>query len=309
MTNRKLGKLAPDHSKPALMLADHLTAPLVAPPVVDWIGRVSTWPMYGNDQIGDCVWASFGHAIQAWTTYASGQTVTLPDQAILKGYADVTGWRPDDPSTDQGTLMQDAMSYWRKSGLGGHKILAFAKVNHRDLAELRVAIAVFGAVLVGIEFPHVAMEQFDQGKTWTPVPDDGGIDGGHAIHVGEYDTTLFELTTWGRVQRMTTSFVQKYADEAWVVITPEWLAATGGVSPAGLDLYGLGEALRSLTGTANPFPKPDNPPAPPTPPVPPQPEPDLEFAKILKPWAAKRHLGDTAAIARAAKAWLAQRGL
>jgi hypothetical protein len=42
-------------------------------------------------------------------------------------------------------------------------------------------------------------------------------------------------------------------EEAWVVVTPEWLSAVG-VTPTGLDLYGLGEEFSRLTGEPNPIP-------------------------------------------------------
>lgn len=311
MTTLKFGKADPDHSKAALLLADHLTGVPVPPSQRDWLSEVTDWPMYGNDAYGDCVWAMIGHAIEAWTRYASGVAVEVSEAALLKGYADVTGFDPHDPSTDQGTVLQDAMNYWKKTGIAGHKILAFAKVNHLDQAELQAAIDIFGALLIGIQFPAVAMQQFDAGQPWAVVKHDGGIEGGHAVHVGAYDASKYELVTWAKVQAMTPGFADKYLDEAWVAITAEWLNAVE-QSPEGLDLHSLGEALHQLTGEPNPFPvNPPQPPQPPQPPLPPYPPADADesFAAVLRPWLTKHHLGANKAIADAAKSWLSARRL
>ncbi len=246
-----LGKLDPDHDRPALMLAPHLTQ-LSPPTRRDWLSKVKTWPMYANDVIGDCVWAAIGHAVQAWTAYATGTPVELPLAALLKGYHDVAGFDPSDPQTDRGTVLQDALEYWAKVGVAGHRIIAFAKVDHRNPVELAAATDVFGALLIGIQFPASAMSQFQAGKRWTVARRDGGIQGGHAIHLGAFDPRRYAGTTWGREQAMTHSFLSKYIDEAWAVITREWLDATGH-SPQGVDLQGLGRALQDLTGRPNPL--------------------------------------------------------
>ena len=82
----KLGEKAPDPTKRALMLdRQGLTTPPPPPALTDSLSKVGSWPIYGNDKYGDCVWAMIGHTIQAWTTYATGTTVTLPLAAGLKG--------------------------------------------------------------------------------------------------------------------------------------------------------------------------------------------------------------------------------
>lgn len=305
MTTLPLGKLAPDHSKRHLALAPYLTAPITAIPVhCDWLSRVDGWPMYRNDEIGDCVWAMIGHAIKAWTTYA-GMPLEVTLDALLKGYHDVAGWVDGEPATDRGTVIQEALQYWKTHGVAGHKILAFAKVNHRDADEMKAAINLFGALLVGIDFPVSAAKQFAAGKPWTLVGRDGGSEGGHAIHVGQFEPKAYKLTTWGRVQTMTDSFADKYVDEAWVVITPEWLTAAG-TTPTGLDLHGLGEALSQLTGQPNPFPTGGT-----TPPAPVVNDAAAAFAAVLHQdgWVDRTHIGFYDKLAAAGRAWLKSAGL
>jgi hypothetical protein len=59
----------------------------------------------------------------------------------------------DGPGTDQGTVVQDGMAYWRKTGLGGHRIAVFAEVAVDDLDEVKTATHLFGSVGVGFAFP------------------------------------------------------------------------------------------------------------------------------------------------------------
>jgi hypothetical protein len=235
--------------------------------------------MGGNDQWGDCVIVEAAHHVQSVARYGSDTAVMIPDPTILAAYSDLTGFDPaaGPPGanpTDQGTVMQDAQSYWRKHGLGGHRSVVFAAVDVHDLDEVCAAIDLFGAVAVGIAFPASAMDQFNAGQDWTVTVPDGGIDGGHAVHVAGYDRVArtFTVTTWGRVISMSWDFWRTYTDEAWVPIFPEWVDAAGR-SPTGLDLHGLGADFAALTGQPNPWPTPTPTPVPVPVPDPPSPGP------------------------------------
>ena len=293
------------------------------PPFIDYITRVADWPMYKNDEAGDCVWAMIGHTIQAITTYGRGKTITVTDADVIKGYSDVTGYNPNDPSSDQGTVIQDALNYWRKSGVGGHKIAAFAQVDHTNPDEVDAALYLFGHIQLGINFPASAMDQFNAGEPWDVVKHTT-IEGGHAINlgyvmdeppqvVGRAPNGNLKVVTWGRVQEMTPAFWDKYVEEAWVVFSEEWLSAAGS-SPEGLDVAALGEAFTALTGErfpVQPTPKPQ-----PTPePVPPGPAPappgdaDATLAAAARSWLRYRHVGVNGSMARELTAWLAARNL
>lgn len=328
----KLGRLAPhpESTHPRLKLTPHLKGTVPPnPAVADWLSKVAAWPMYGNDQWGDCVWAMIGHAIQAFSTYGEGSTITVTDADVLKGYHDVTGFNPNagppgENPTDQGTVIQDALKYWQKIGVAGHRILAYAKVDHTNPVEVDAAINLFGALMVGVNFAASAMEQFDADQPWTVVANDGGNEGGHAIHLGAYSTTEKDTrcVTWAKVQTIGDDWWAKYVEEAWIVISPEWLSASG-VSPEGIDLEGLGADFAVLTGKPNPFPAPTPPiPTPPNPgptpvPVPPAPVPgpvpvdaaDQALATAVKPWVREHHIGATGLIARDLRVWLSAKGL
>lgn len=328
----KFGRLPNDPEKPRLSLAGHIDTTVPTPPaLVDWLSKVTSWPMYGNDQWGDCVFAMIGHAIEAYTTYGKGALVTPAAADILAAYSAVTGFNPNagppgNNPTDQGTVIQDALNYWKTTGVAGHKIRAFAQVDHTNAAEVKAALNVFGVLLVGVNFPASAMDQFNQHQPWDVVSDDGGIEGGHAVHVGHADTdsVTYELVTWGAVEGMSSAWWAKYVEEAWIAVTDDWLSVAG-ASPGGLDLYGLGEDLHALTGEPNPFPAPAPIPIPtpqpvpvPTPtPVPPAPTPgpvenlaaDKAFAATLHHFVRNPWLYNPHHLAGYAKTWLTKREL
>lgn len=310
----KLGKLPYDPSKPHLPLSPHLdahaaaSAPPAVPDIVDYLSQVADWPMYGNADWGDCVEADIGHAVETITAYGQGATVTVTDDDVLGAYSAITGFNPNagppgDNPTDQGTNMQDAMNWWRTTGMAGHRIVAFAKVDHTNDTELKAALNLFGVLCVGFAFPASAMTQFDNHQPWSVVTG-SPIEGGHAVHVAYDSTTIpqWRCVTWAAVQAMTGAFWQAYVDEVWVPISQEWVNAAG-ASPTGLDLSGLGEQFAELTGEPNPFPSPAPPPGPPLDTV------DQTLAAALRPWVNEHHIGATGRVAKALRAWLAAKGL
>jgi hypothetical protein len=256
----KLGKLPAQPARPKLRFAS-IAAQLEAPPAsTDWVSGVQSWPMYDNDQYGCCVEAEMGHHVEQITRFGQGTTVEVTDANVLGAYSAITGFDPAKPDTDQGTVIEDALSWWRKGdGLAGHAIVAYAAVDVSSATEVKQALNLFGGISIGFNFPSSAMDQFNAGKPWDVVKR-SSIEGGHCVLVGGYDAQYFTCVTWGAVQKMTPAFWRAYVDEAWVVIDDEM---AGNLSRYGVGLHALGEEFASLTGQANPFP--GNTPPPPAP--------------------------------------------
>lgn len=277
------GRLPAQPDRPHLKLTPYLTAALPAPPTsADWLTPVpaANWGVLGNSDWGDCTCAGVGHKRigDVYVNQGSALTVTTADALAL--YTAVTGFDPNagppgaNP-TDQGALCQDVLGYWRKNGFLGEKILGFAKVQVSNLTEVRQAVALFGQIYCGFNFPDTAMDQFNSGQPWDVTPG-ASIEGGHCVTIGAYDQTSFECITWGAVQKLTVAFFEAYFDEAWVVIDSDFVSAQTGKDVAGLDLVTLGRDFAVLTGQANPIPTPTPAPAPtpaPTPTPAPAPTP------------------------------------
>ena len=246
------GLLPPDPSKFSIRLADHLTGDLPAPPpAVNWSARVPSFPMYLNDQLGDCFFAHIGHAIQRRTLYAQNLEVEVPDSAILTAYEHVTGYNPNVPGSDQGTEPGAGMSYWRRTGVGGHKIVAWAAVDPTDQRAVAQAIDLFGGVSLFVSLPADAEAEFEAGQPWA---DGAGqpIEGGHAVDVSAYSPSGVELITWGARQLATWGWLAAYTQQAVVPITRDWISRAG-ADPLGATLGSLGEQFAELTGEPNPF--------------------------------------------------------
>jgi hypothetical protein len=253
-----LGKKPHREDPRTLQLASYLGAagsPLPVPPAaIDWGAAVPTWPMFLNDQIGDCTCAAAGHQIESWTADHHAEAV-VTDAQVLAAYEAITGYNPNDPSTDQGAVELDVLKYWRQTGIAGHKIGAFVQVARRHgsandaawIREIKVAIALFGGVYIGLALPESAQTQ----TVWS-VPISGptgrgapGSWGGHAVNVPAYDPQNFTCITWGERKKMTPNFMLTYCDEVWAILSPDWV--TGAVpAPSGFNLAALQADLAKL---------------------------------------------------------------
>lgn len=234
----------------------------VVPPAIDWTVGVSNWGMLGNDRAGDCTAAGSLH--QAMATVLQGQhtSITFSDSDALTWYEAISGYNPRDPSTDVGATLQDSLNYWRKTGAGGHKILAFAQIDHTDIALVQACIALFGGVYAGFNVPQSAIDQFNAGKTWALPSRTSQIVGGHCVPLLSYGSAGFSAVTWAKVQPMTTGFFKRYFDETWVAFSAEWLSRSASLSPQGLDVEQLNADVMALTGQPGPFQQGTTPPAP-----------------------------------------------
>lgn len=255
MSAGKLGALAPhpETSHPRVRLATHMVAKNLppTPAVVDYASKVRSWPMYLNNQIGDCTAAGIAHTIQAWTAYGKG-LVTLPNSAVLRLY-EAFGYVPGQPATDRGAVEQDVLHYVMQNGIGGHKILAFAQVDHRNPDEMKTALNLFGSVYLGAGIPQSAMIQTDAGQPWTVEPG-SPVEGGHCFVLQRWDTAANPMTfvTWGQLQRGSVDWWMTYGAEAWVMISQDWFLASG-KTVTGVEVTDLGDEFSVVTGQPNPF--------------------------------------------------------
>jgi hypothetical protein len=240
---RCLGKKPVRHDPRTFFLSDYLPVLPSIPAARDWTGTLTAWQMLGNDAVGDCTCASAGHCEMLWTNDAGTLFIPSTDQ-ILADYSAITGYNPANPDSDQGADELSVLKYWRKNGIAGRKISAFVKVDMTNLDEVRAAIALFGAVYAGVQLPSNALDAFNAGQPWADVSDTN-IEGGHAIPLVAYDADGFTCITWGAKQQMTNEWALKFADEGYVILSPDWISG-GGSAPSGFDLVALQADLKSL---------------------------------------------------------------
>jgi hypothetical protein len=241
MVNGKLGKLAPRIDKRTLKMSKYIIKP-PAPTQESWTAVPAKlfqdpWPMFLNDNLGDCVIAASGHMITEWTANA-GKPAMPNDAQILKGYEDVGGYNPADPTTDQGCAMLDALNYWRKTGIAGHQILAYVSIdplkgawkgNTWGSAEMMDSIWLFGAAYIGLALPLTAQGQ----NQWLVDPGGPSGDaapgtwGGHCVPIVAYNPAGLTVITWGGPMHMSWNFLRWYCDEAYGVLSKDWIGVNG----------------------------------------------------------------------------------
>jgi hypothetical protein len=189
--------------------------------------------MLMNDKLGCCTIAAALHMSQAWEANVGKQFVPT-DAEVLAGYEAACGYLPADPdNTDNGGVMLDVLNFWRKTGIGGKQILAFAKVDVTNAVEVKSAINIFGGINIGVGLPISAQ---GQQNIWTVVPGRKGQSyswGGHDVCVLDFDNKHLSFISWGRVMSMTWGFFRKYCDEGYAIATEEWLNESG-CTPTGL---------------------------------------------------------------------------
>lgn len=257
MEIHRLGKKAPKIDTRTFALSKYLklkVPKVVLPPVpteTSWITNVpGQWPMYLNDQLGDCVVAAMGHMIQQWSFYSTGNKISVTDQQVLATYEILGGYQPGNPSTDNGVVMLDALNWWRQTGFAGHKILAYMSVDWNNLTEVFQAIQLFGNVFLGVALPVTTQGKDDwtitgQGPNGNDPNAAVGSWGGHCIPIMAASPQTLSVVSWGQRLKMSHNFLSDYAEEAYVVLSPDWFSKLG-ESPGNFDLNALTEDLAQL---------------------------------------------------------------
>lgn len=242
----KLGKLPVRLDVRTLRLARYVDHTKLPPPPVelDLARHVADWPMYGNDRIGDCTIAAAAHMIEAWTAASRAHPVEVSEPTVLRVFDAV---KVVDPRTGEaGAVELDVLRYWRKNGVGGHRIGAFAGISLHDVTLVRTGAFLFGGLYIGLALPVTAQAQ--EVWDWTGTlrgPAKPGSWGGHAVDVVGYDPEGLTVVTWGRLKRMTWRFWERYVDEAYCLLSPDFLRRNK--APNGFDLAALKMDLALVT--------------------------------------------------------------
>ena len=244
-----------DPKQRTLLLSDYLKLPEI-PQSTNWGATVARWPLYENDTISCCTCATNGHLVLEWTTNTrKPSTPTLAE--ILAAYSRVSGYDPKAQlrngtnPTDNGAFALDVLKDFRTHGLGNHKIEMFMQAEKSNIEMVEAAIYLFGGVYCGFLLPKY-VEDYKPGQVWKVEKKRGkdakGSWGGHAVAGVSYDRAkrLFGIITWGKYQPVTYDFFLKYADECFVLLSPDdW--TKDGRTPSNLDLEAARQQLALVT--------------------------------------------------------------
>jgi hypothetical protein len=236
----KLGKLAAEIPIGLNMLADYLTDPLPDAPEAVEVPTVANWDMLGNDKYGDCTFAGMVHAFMA-TANLEKEEETFPTTGET-----VTAYLTYTSGQDVGAVEAQLLQTWKDKEILGRQLIAYAPVPVSNQKQIKEVIHSFGLCYIGIKVPAACETQFQQHQPWaiTNTPADDQILGGHCVILVGYDSSYFYAITWGAIQKVEYSWLTKYMDEAWAIITPE-IASKDGYN--GLNLNQLKEDIEKLS--------------------------------------------------------------
>ncbi len=257
-TRRLFGRKRPVSFAPRLELKNYLKPEIPAPPPVCGYMRAAkpeVHRMYLNDQIGCCVESAVAHAIGVFGAQNQARWF-FSDEEIVKMYSDMGGFVPDDPSTDQGTNISDALRVWQTSGVSGpggiHKIVGSVSVDITNHQEYKTAIWLFENLILGLELPDAWTNPFpsENGFVWHsaghPDPEQG-----HCILATNYDEDHIYISTWGMNGVMTNAAFQKYCapfhgGEVFAVLSEDIINRAEQRAPNGINFHTLIADIHAL---------------------------------------------------------------
>lgn len=296
--NLKTGKRPPKNA-PALKLARLQEAGAIPehPTTYDSISGWGGWHILGNDSFGDCVGVTWATVRRIVTRLYGTENYPSMDQVLKVYRTQNPNFDPNGSSTTNGpgsqadggmdiqTLLELLV---KEGGPDGVKALAFAKVDHTNLEEMKAALALFNFLWIGCLVTQRNEQQFSANQPWDYNPSDREL-GGHSITGTGYDQDKFDMETWAKEAALTNLFVSNAVDEAWVVIWPEFAAKMTQAQRDALEqAYGEITGGKSIDWSSVP-PAPDPTPQPtpePTPTPGPTPTPstgedDQTLAEVL----------------------------
>jgi hypothetical protein len=246
LMQHRLGKKPAVLDSRTLRFGAYVDARLPPPPMeVDWGNKVSLWPMYFNDKYADCTCAAAAHMIETWTA-AVGDKKTPRDAEVLKFYRHFTT-----PGPTNSCDMLSVLKYWRSTGLGGDKIRAFVQLELRNTDEMRNTVAIFGGCYIGMLLPEFALVASNRPTVPWVVPRQGPIgdaapapEGGHCVSAIGYDAHSLHVVTWGQRKSMSWQFYGDYTDEAYAVLSVDFLAKNK--TPEGFDFAQLRQDVAAV---------------------------------------------------------------
>lgn len=149
---------------------------------------------------------------------------------------------PDDGGMDIQTLLEYLHTHGDRDG---HKVIAFAKVDHTNIEEVRAALYEFEALWAGQVVSGTNQQQFPS-TCWTQA---GTPEGGHSTFHYGYDQSRVLDQTWAAKDCRTNAFITNGTgnnvgtDELWIAIWDDQAARLTAEQRANWD-----DAYSAITG-------------------------------------------------------------
>jgi len=234
---RKLGRLPYRHDARTVRLVDYTTAALPPPPPSRlWQTPVRHWGMAGNDEYGDCVFATAAHAILSWRANASQNAAPIADRAVIQL---ARRWGGLD-----GYNILDRNKRWRKEEMWANRLGGFAGLVPENIDLVKSVINEFGVADVGLNLPDAWLTEDDWihgvGPRYRPNRNNG-----HSVPLVGYDAEWLYAVSWDAIHRIEIRAFPPACDEAYALFDRGWLMA-GGSAPPGFDVGRLEADIAAL---------------------------------------------------------------
>jgi len=212
------------------------------PAARDWgqkDGRDVAYPMLGNDEYGDCAYASIVHDGLTLSTQTDAPITVTSKEVIDRYLADTGG--------DNGAYMLEVVKSIIRKPLGGLVIDAFVEIDPTDDDAFEAAQEFFGGVWCGWALPRA----WQGADVWDVGPNTSGIWapwswGGHATDSPTYSPGGGGLITWMQRQPYTHPARRSYCEESYGIFSRKLWLGLAQNCPAGVDYQKLLDLLTRI---------------------------------------------------------------
>ena len=156
-----------------------------------------------NDELNDCLECAVFNAIATKKGLAASDFIKIPESAPIRLYSSVSGFNPDDPSTDVGTTVSGMFSYWSNTPISGWILSSYTPIDPADSYSIRNTIIdpTYGGVLLVLNLSDSQRNQIVWSEAGVP-----GTWGPHAVWADSYSGDQYCSTSWGLPKWLSQDF-------------------------------------------------------------------------------------------------------
>lgn len=197
-------------------------------PIPDTVGYSKPgdeWCEGQNNRVGSCSFVDFAN-LHACVTGFNGSREIMPDGEILRADSVMTGYDPNDRTTDHGIALETMLDNMTASGWPGDPELRPRAVWSLRLDQVPMAIFALAGAVCWFMLPERGGWDLSQGAVDLGLP---GI-GPHAMFVSGKRPGVFKIVTWAEEREVTEAWFRTYFRGGFGVWHRDWK------SPAGVRL-------------------------------------------------------------------------
>jgi hypothetical protein len=209
-------------------------APVSLPTIqlpIDWSDNGTlTYPMDGNDQYGDCMYAAACHLDNTFTFNATGTASVFNQTTLIQDYKTLSGG-------DNGLDESELVPAWQKglAGVSQATILDSLDIDVTNPALVASAMYLFGGIFFMLSVPNRWINNSATGSVWDAPAMPNPMNGHGVCWVGTDANGRYRLITWGTYVWLTPAGVEACDPSGFVVFSDRWISPKTGLAPNGFS--------------------------------------------------------------------------